>query len=211
MNESIYGKNKKYLSYSSINLWYKNKEEFRNRYYKGKKAFENAYTIFGHELHEAIETDPRLSHIPRLSKKELEIHLKIDDVPVRSFIDSACIETCSFLEYKSGLKKADGSFRWTEQDVKNHKQLPFYALMLKEKYGKYNPETALIMLETDWEHNKKTIGNVEILFSEKLILTGKAIIYSRIIEEQELVHIRDWITTASREIIEDYKIWNRQR
>jgi hypothetical protein len=83
--------------------------------------------------------------------------------------------------------------------------------MLKEKYGKYNPETALIMLETDWEHNKKTIGNVEILFSEKLILTGKAIIYSRIIEEQELVHIRDWITTASREIIEDYKIWNRQR
>lgn len=207
MNKSIYGKNKDSLSYSSVDLWYKNKPEYRRRYYEGKKSPETRYTLFGKEIHDKIDKDPTLSHIPRLEGKEHEIRHKIDDVLVRSFIDTFCEERLQFYEYKTGLITADGGSRWSIKKVNEHKQLPFYALMIREKYGKYNPDTLLILLETEWKKDSFKVGGTEIILSEELGLTGRSEIFSRKITDKELEETKEWILKAAEEIKTDYDRW----
>lgn len=94
----LYGQNKKYLSYSAIEQWYKNKETYRQRYYGDKKTFDTPYTRFGKEVHEAIEKSELLSHIPKLKGKEVEIKVKFRGVQLRGFIDTFDKKTKRFFE-----------------------------------------------------------------------------------------------------------------
>lgn len=197
----------KYLSYSALYLWYTNKNQFRKRYYLKEKGIETRYTLFGKTAHESIETDVRLTHIPKLPIKEHEIKVKIDGVPIRAFIDTFDKKTLAFYEYKTGLQHPDGAARWNLKRVQEHKQLPFYALLIREKYGKYNPNTLLILLETAWNNDSVKIGDTEVIFSEDLQLTGRSEIFTRTITDEELEDMRKWIVTGYNQIVEDYDWW----
>jgi hypothetical protein len=198
---------KQYLSYSAIDLWYKNKPEFRKRYYEGKKPIETRYTIYGKTAHESIDKDPELAHIPRLETKEHDIRVNIGDVPIRGFIDTFNPNTNQFYEYKTGLKMADGGSRWTIDKVNNHRQLPFYSLLIREKYGSYNPNTLLILLETDWVKDSIKHGGVEVIISEELKLTGRCEMFMRKITDKELDETKDWLLKAAEEIVTDFDWW----
>lgn len=173
----------------------------------GQKSPETAYTLFGREIHEQIEKDITLAHIPRLKEKEYEITHEIDGIPIRAFIDTIDLDTLQFYEYKTGLVKGDGSMRWTQKLVDNHYQLPFYALLLKAKFGRYNPETQLIMLETEWKHNVIQKKQAKIIISEELALTGRTVTFNRTITENDLEEVRKWIVDGANQIITDYDWW----
>lgn len=205
----LYGQNKKYLSYSAIEQWYQNKEAYRKRYYGEKKTFDTAYTLFGKEVHSAIESSPLLEHIPKLKGKEVEIKVKFRGVTLRGFIDTFDKKTKRFFEYKTGIVKPDGESRWTIDRVNKHKQLPFYALLIREKFGDYNPDTLLVHLETEWKREIRKQGSVELSISEELILTGRAEIFKRHITKEDIEEIEEWIIKASKEINDDYKTFRK--
>lgn len=193
---------KEYLSYSAITLWHKNKDQFRDRYYLNKKAIDTKYTLFGKEVHAQLALYP---HIPLYNAQEHEIRLNVAGVPIRGFIDSFNASTLAFYEYKTGLIGKDGESRWNMQKVQEHKQLPFYSLLIREKYGSYNPNTVLILLETEMKRNVIKKGDVELLLSESLCLTGRSEMFCRKIEEKELEEIKQWIINSAKEISDDYK------
>lgn len=199
-----YGLKKEYLSYSAISLWHTNKNQFRDRYYLNKKAIDTKYTLFGKEVHAQLGLYP---HIPLYNAQEHEIRLEIGGVPIRGFIDSFNASTLAFYEYKTGLIGKDGESRWTMQKVMEHKQLPFYSLLIREKYGSYNPNTVLILLETEIKKNVLKKGNVDIILSEGLCLTGRSEMFCRKIDEKELDEIKNWIVTSAEEISDDYTTW----
>src|SRR5574338_1078197 len=96
---------KKYLSYSQMNTWLKNKEAYRSRYYRGEKQHENPEMLFGKKIAKMLE-DPKdhpvLSKIPHYSISEYGIKTEVDGIPVIGYIDSYDPDTKSFLEYKTG-------------------------------------------------------------------------------------------------------------
>jgi len=124
---------KKYLSFSQLTLWSKDREAYRKRYYEGIPMPDTEYTLFGREVHTAIDTDPKFKDI-RLDTAEKKIAVDIDGVPVLGYIDTFDQHTCDFGEYKSGIRKKDGKPRWTQSLVQKHEQLPFYSLLRQEKY-----------------------------------------------------------------------------
>lgn len=198
---------KEYLSYSAISLWHTNKNQFRDRYYLNKKPIDTKYTLYGKFIHESFDKDPANAHIPRYEPREHEIRLEIGGVPIRGFIDSFNPDTLAFYEYKTGLIGKDGESRWTMQKVMEHKQLPFYSLLIREKYGSYNPNTVLILLETEIKKNVLKKGNVDIILSEGLCLTGRSEMFCRKIDDKELDEIKNWIVTSAEEISNDYLLW----
>jgi hypothetical protein len=198
---------KPYLSYSAISLWFKNKEQFRDRYYRNIKPIDTKYTIFGKEIHEKIATDPKLSHIPRFKACEHEIRVNIEDIPIRGFIDSYNDFSGAFFEYKTGIKKPDGGDRWTLNDVMAHKQLPFYSLLIKEKYGLFYPDVFLFFLETYIKEVSETKGQSKIIYSTELDLTGFYMAFKRTICQKDMDDVKDWIVYGASQISEDYKLY----
>jgi hypothetical protein len=205
--ETLYGKNKKYLSYSAIDLWYRSKEQYRKRYYELQEKRDTAYTSFGKQIHSAIATDPSLSHIPRLAQFEAKLEVEIQGVKLKSFIDTFCPTLCRFFEYKTGIAKKDGEQRWKREDVAKHKQLPFYNMMIKGLYGFCHPDTLLIFLETEKKHEVMKIGNTELVINDELVLTGRFEAFTHTVTVNEVEEVRDWMLKASKEIAYDYELY----
>lgn len=210
MPEKKYNLPKPYLSYSARSLWDKNKKQFRERYYENIKPVDTVYTLLGKEIHSAIETDPTLAHLPRYGSKEQEMNLTIADVPVRAYIDTFDLGTCSFLEYKTGIKNGNGSARWSQKEVDELKQLPFYAMLIKEKYGLVNLSTRLVALETAWREVKTSKAGIEIIFDRSLALTGVYEVFDRVLLPEELVEAQNWLVAGAEEISLDYTEWLKE-
>jgi len=191
-----------YLSYSSLLLWEKSPAQFRDRYYLNKPAVDTPYTLFGKESHELIST---MSHIPHYSVMESEICITLQGVPLKGYIDSFDPPTGAFIEYKTGINKSDGTDRWTQSTVNKWKQLPFYAMCIKEKMDMFVPKTTLVFLESAWDVKKKKVGSCELIFSKKLILTGRHVIFERTLTLEELEETKRWVLRLAIEIEEDYK------
>jgi hypothetical protein len=205
--DSIYGKNKDYLSYSAIDAWYKNKESYIKRYFNGVKTKDTCYTAFGRIVHDKIAKDTSLSHIPRLGQFEACLRGEIQGVNLLSYLDTFDPTTCQFYEYKTGIAKADGKPRWTEEDVIAHKQLPFYAMMIKSLHGFYNPDTLLIFLETIKNNKKEEKKLCSITWNKEMELTGKYTIFNRKITDKEVEEITNWTLIAAEEIKKEYANW----
>lgn len=201
---------KKYLSYSQIDLWNKNKGEYRLRYYEGKKSPDTVYTFFGRETHELIDTDPKFADI-RLPKSEHRMSVKVNGIPIVGYIDTYCPDTHNFGEYKTGVRKPDGKPRWTQYDVEMHEQLPFYSLLLQEKYGVKINSTYLVWLETEFEEEIKTIGKVRIELGRKLKLTGHIEKFNRKIYQYDRDRVKKKIIRSAKEISKDYATWKRSQ
>lgn len=197
---------KEYLSYSAISLWYKDEEAFRARYYRNEPVHDNAYSIFGREVHKKLETNKELKHIPRLPIAEKAIKVKIEDLPLLGYIDGFCDKTFAFLDYKSGIRKADGSPRWTQLEVQKLEQLPFYAMLIKAKYGKVDKNSQLIWLETQWKEEEYTVGSQTLTGESNVLeLTGYYEVFDRKIPKWEIDRITEWTLDGAEEISEDYQ------
>lgn len=203
---------KGYLSFSSMQLWKQNKDNFRKKYYEETDTYnlDTVYTRFGKKIAEMMEdpkirdADPVLKKIPTYKVSEHPIDIEVDGVPIKAFLDSFCPKRKAILEYKTGIKK-DGKPAWDQLKVQKWDQLPLYSLLVKEKYGKVTPTVKLVWMETEWAPTQRPqVGLMEEVWTPDLQLTGRVEVFKRKIEEWEHLRMRIMIKKIAEEISEDY-------
>lgn len=211
---------KKYLSYSAMDLWLRDKEEYRKRYYMNAPYFSTPYTEFGNLVGGALERRewnhpvlaPVRGKVPQGTHPEHKLEVEIAGVPILSYLDDFHLQTYAIEEYKTGIRDANGKPPWDRVKVRKHKQLTLYTLMVWRKYGCFNEKIQLTWMETawGWVNNEVEFGGTIIKQAEKsLYLTGHAETFPRIIREWELLRMEQIIRTVAEEISEDYKLWQK--
>lgn len=211
---------KPYLSYSAMELWLRDKEGYRKRYYLEEPYFSTPYTEFGNEVGGALERRewdhpvlaPVVGKVPQQTHPEHRIDVEIQGVNVMGFLDDFNMETGAIEEYKTGIRNK-GKAPWDRVKVRKHKQLTLYTLMVREKYGAWNPDIQLTWMETEWADIEKEVefGGVLMKESQKgLRLTGHVEVFPRVIKEWELDRMADIIRKAAEEISEDYILWQKK-
>lgn len=188
------------LSWSGYSLWKSSKDSYRKRYYENQKPFETAETIFGKKIAEMLEQDETVIG----SETPIEITLK-NGLKLVSFLDSFDEKTHSIVEYKTGHLSKDGKCPWSKIKVAKHKQLDWYSMMVKKKYGKVNPVVTLIWLETAFKQKSVTfLGHTLTDQSRELELTGKKEIFKRRIPQWQRDMLEKDIIKTSKEITKDF-------
>lgn len=209
---------REYISYSSWSLWKKDKDAFRRKYYLNEESFSTAETIYGKHIarlledEEEVKKHPVLSLVPRYSVREQKIEVEIAGIRVMGYLDTFEPNTFQFGEFKSGHLSRDGKPPWDIVKVNKHDQLPFYSLLIKEKYGKVDRLTRLHWLETHFK--KKTMdfeGMTLEASSRELELTGRIETFKRIIPQWERDNIRESIINAAKEISEDFTNYEKNK
>ena len=201
---------KKYLSYSALSLWKKDKHLFQQKYYEGIELPDTRYTLFGKEIALALESG-KYPQVPRYKKSEYAMNVLIEDIPILGYLDSFSPQRRAFLEYKSGIRHLNGDARWTQLAVQQWDQLPFYSLLIKEKFGRVQNQCKLIWLETRNKEVQEQIGShVVETYSNELELTGHMEIFKRSIEEWERDRMREWIIKSALEISKDYATFKKK-
>lgn len=211
---------KKYLSYSAIDLWQRDKDSYRLRYYLNDPYFSTPYTEFGNVVGEALEhrdwdnpiLAPVRGKVPQGTHPEHKIEVEIAGVPILSYLDDFHLQTYAIEEYKTGIRDAQGKAPWDRIKVRKHKQLTLYTLMVWRKYGSWNPEIQLTWMETAWGQVCREVefaGAKIQECSKSLYLTGHVETFKRTIREWELLRIEEIIRTVAEEISEDYKTWQQ--
>lgn len=211
---------KGYLSYSAMELWKRDKDGYRKRYYLGEPYFSTPYTEFGNEVGGALERRewdhpvlaPVRGKVPQGTHPEHEISVEIEGVPIFGKLDDFDMQTYAIEEYKTGIV-TDGKVPWDRVKVRKHVQLTLYSLMVRTKYGSYNPDIRLTWLETEWANvcKKVTFGGQELEdCSKQLRLTGRVEVFPRNIAEWELDRTAEIIRKVAEEISEDYTLWKNK-
>lgn len=192
---------KPYLSYSAMTLFLKDKAAFRLKYYEGIKPPETKYTLFGHEVHLALQYG-KYPHIPRYYKPEFKIETMVDDIPVLGVLDSFSLATRAFLDYKTSKNK------WSDVDVQKLDQLPFYSVLVENKFGKVQPTCKVVVLETQPKMKKIEFdGHTLEGETDELELTGYHQVFRRKIEPWERDRMRGIIIETAKAISIDYEAY----
>lgn len=206
-----FGWNKDHLSFSAIRLWEDNRDGYRRKYYPEEgESISTVYTQFGKKIAEVLESRdytqyPALKQVPFYPVSEQSVECDIDGVPVRGFLDLYNPETYSFGEVKSGIVHHKNGPPWTKVKVRQWKQLPFYSLLIKEKFGSVDPVCHLIWLETFFVEAKTSTLSSALKVKRKLDLTGRMEIFPRRITNAQRDLMRQLIITSAQEIEDDYK------
>ncbi len=137
-----------YLSYSQIQLFKKDKEEYCRRYILGEKFEGNAYTDFGSKVGEALEKGDFLNftkiecktliQCERLDEFEKEVKLCFDGFYVTGYIDTNTKDYSKIIDYKTGGENKEHQYK-----EESYTQLCYYALALRQQYG-ITPDTAQV-------------------------------------------------------------------
>ena len=212
---------KPYLSYSAMDLWARDPNEYRKRYYIGEPFFSTPYTEFGNLVGGALEERewdhpvlaPVRGKIPQGTHPEHKLEVEVLGVPIMGYLDDFNLQDFSIEEYKTGIRDSKGNAPWDRVRVRKHKQLTLYTLMVKHKYGDWNPDIRLTWMETEWariceqvEFGQGTIEDCQL----GLRLTGHVEVFPRTIAEWELDRMEQFIRKTAEEISEDYKLWKKK-
>lgn len=208
---------KKYLSYSAISLWEKNKEQFRKRYYENEPSPDTPEMVYGKKIAKILELGkfdghPTLGKIPRYSHPEHKMEIEIEGIPLLGYIDSYDPENFRFIEYKTGRNNSDGKPRWTLLDVHKTDQLPMYSLMIKEKYGTVENLCHLVWMRTVF--TKKTLefeGHTLESDERDVIIDGHYEVFERKIYDYERKKLREKIIRIAHEIEDDYTSYKKTK
>ena len=129
-----------YLSYSQIQLFKRDKNEYLERYILNKPFLGNAYTDFGSKVGEALETNNfkgfssqeqrTLNKCTRLDEFEKKVNLDFGDFYVLGYIDTNSKDFNEIIDYKTGGRNKE--FQYLEDE---YTQLCYYALALKQEFG----------------------------------------------------------------------------
>ncbi len=209
---------KGYLSYSAMELWLRDRPAYRARYYLGEPYLSTPYTEFGNTIGKALEERdwdhpvlaPVRGKVPQGTHPEHKLEVEIAGVPILSYLDDFHLQTYAIEEYKTGIRDRDGKAPWDRVKVRKHKQLTLYTLMVKEKYGHWNPDIQVTWMETEWTRICSPIefaGSVLEDCQVGLRLTGHVETFKRTIAAWELERMEHFIRTTAEEISEDYKLW----
>jgi hypothetical protein len=200
---------KKYLSYSAIDLFEKDKTAYRKRYYEGKDSFSNEYTLYGHRIHKMVEDG--LLEIPEhpkdVYKSEVKVECDIEGVRVLGYIDLFDPEKCRITDIKTSVNP------WDNVRVAKLDQLPMYQLLVKKIYGKVSQYSNVVWLETRFskpttEEHEVSGFSVELETSRsQLELTGRVEVLKRRIAEWERKRIQDKIVRVAEQIDNDFTQW----
>ncbi len=195
------------LSYSGWMLWKSDKAGYRRRYYENEKPFETVETIYGKRIAEMFEfSHADVSHVKMYEKMEHTIDIEIDGEKLNGRIDSFCPHTFSFLDVKTGHANKEGKPPWNKLKVEKLKQLDFYSMLIKKKYGKVNNVCKLVWLETDFlTKTTEFAGHTLTAQTRELKLTGKVETFSRTILQWQRDKIEQEVLQAIKDIHEDYK------
>jgi len=197
---------KPYLSYSAYSLWKSSKKGYRKRYYENEKPFENTETVFGKEVHERFEKYESIVG----SETMIEVNLT-PELKLLGYIDSFNIDNLAFVDFKTGHLSKAGKVPWDNLKVRKHKQLVFYSLLIRIKYGSYNKKAQLHWIETEFtKETREFDGHILEATSRKLGLTGREEIFDREIAEWELDNLKEDIIKVAEEISNDYTLWQNQ-
>lgn len=205
-----------YLSWSSVDLWRKSKEQYRSRYYRNEEQPDSPEMRFGKKVAKMLEDRafdeyPFLKDVMKLPVSEHQILVDIGGIPVKAYLDMYDPATHSFLEFKTGKKKPDGMPRWSPVEVAKHDQLPFYSLLIEESEGEVENMTHLVWLETEFE--MKTVefdGHALEGSSRELRLTGQVEVFPRKIEKWERARMKDLLIKTANEITDDYEVYLKE-
>lgn len=185
-----------------MELWKRDKEQYRQRYYLNAPAFESPEILFGKKIAKMLENHvdhPLLRKIPRYQYPEYRIQIPVLGVPFLAVIDSFSKRLKKVLEYKTGRQK------WDLVRVHKHGQLVVYSLLAKLKHGKVDPVTKLIWMETEYAPVMDTIGSFTCeREGSELSFTGKIETFERRIFEWERKQMAEEIRRTALEISEDY-------
>ncbi len=198
---------KEYLSYSQMRGWLEDKDSYRQRYFMKIQERGSRYLDFGAGMAKALESKSLvIEGLVQYPVQEQPFKLDVNGVPFYGYIDQYDPERRKFREIKTGIRKRDGSDRWTQKLVNEHMQLDVYSTLIEEKFGSVDPECHL-----DWLVTRNKIKEVSfdghILKNEssELELTGEVYSFPRIITAVERARMRFLIRSVAEEISEDYQ------
>ena len=203
----MYNLPKNYLSSSACDLWERNPQDYREKYYLNQKGFSTPYTQFGKDFADDIERHPeKYPNIPKGSIGEFPVKWVIEGVPVLGYLDSFEPSTKSIFEYKTSVNSS-----WNEVKVRKWKQLPFYAMCIREMFGDYDHNVKLVVMETEWgESCRETqFGTKVIRECEKVLVfkegtVDKPIIFNREIEPWEVDKMKERLVNIAEAVSKDY-------
>lgn len=196
----------KAMRYTAWSTWRQSKDAFRKRYYYGESIPQTAQVVFGHKVAKEMESNPGIPG----SETQITTTLRTTGsktLKVQGHLDSFDKETNTIIEYKTGHLDPKGEDRWSNLAVKRHKQLDFYSLLVKEKFGSVNPWVKLIWLETEFTPEKITFFDGSVLEgrTNRLQLTGREEVFNRRIAEWERKLIKKDLFLTAKEIEYDWR------
>lgn len=197
---------KEYLSYSQMRVWLEDKDAYRQRYFLGVSEPGSRYLMFGSEIAKGLEAGTiKVENLTQYPVQEEQIKIDVEGVPFYAYIDQFWPEKRKFREIKTGIRKRDGSPRWTQKAVNEHMQLDVYSTLVEEKYGSVDEECHLDWIVT--RNKVKTVefdGNVLSTESQELECTGEVVSFARVISDTERRRMRFLIRSVAEEISNDY-------
>lgn len=143
---------KRPLSWSSINSFKYNPDEWYEKYINGKRGRDTGPLVFGKNVGERLASEQDfLPEVPRLKEYEHELSVKIGKIQCIGFLDNFDLDNRAFSEFKTGKK-------WTQDKANKHGQIDMYAAMIYLKYN-IKPEDlkiSLIWLPTEEQQDFRT-------------------------------------------------------
>jgi len=137
-----------YISYSQIQLFKKDREEYHQRYILSQKFEGNAYTDFGSKVGKALETGDynsfstreitTLKKCERLDEFEKRVKINFEGFYVLGFIDTISKDYSKIIDYKTG-----GANKEYQYNKEEYTQLCYYALAIRQEFG-ITPKTAQV-------------------------------------------------------------------
>jgi len=129
-----------YLSYSAINTFLKDKNQFIKTYILKDPFIGNEYTEFGVKVGKAIESNNYelfndneikiLNKVTRLDLFEKKTIINYDSFYIIGYIDSCSSDLTKIIDYKTG-----GRFKEYQYYDNDYVQLCYYAIGIKQEYG----------------------------------------------------------------------------
>lgn len=202
---------KPYISYSAYKLWKTSRASYRARYYDplNSVTFSTAETRFGKAFAEMMEnrhTD--LAHVPSYEITEHEITVswpELGGINVFGKLDSFDQARLKFLDHKTSHKSKTGKAPWSKSIVHRHEQLPFYSMLIQEKYGKVDPVCHIVWLETKVSNPVIRYEGYEFEQGKQVNLIGRPRKFRRYITQKERNEMKESIVKVVKEISRDYK------
>lgn len=129
-----------YLSYSQINTFIKDRDQFIKSYILKEPFKGNEYTDFGSKVGRALELGnydsfkkseiDTLSKVTRLDLFEHPIKINYDSFYLVGYIDSCSLDLTKIIDYKTG--GVGKEFQYSSED---YIQMCYYALGIKQETG----------------------------------------------------------------------------
>ena len=171
-----------YISFTQWQMWLKSPERYAKEYFEGGQKLNTKYLIFGKGAAEAREK----RELKDGEITELELKVDVQGVPVLGYIDCYCSNEHYFREEKTG------KVPWTESKVQKWEQLPFYATLLKWKYGTMPDHCVLHWFETKDAEESGLCNDIEFTGYEKE--------FTRYFDSREVERIENSIVKVANEI-----------